>query len=251
MSTVDYTTVKNCLLESILLEIKGIEEIDYSAVNVSDAFKERIKRTVADDSRSSKKNGAKRITLILVAAILVSLSVMFAVSAEIRQAVADFFVNVHDTFTEFFITKENELDYSTTSNGSETNDDSLNESPPSTSFPITIETKYIPTYINENSFTQLDQAISPVSVFTVWSNGTEIVDLSQNTIVNNDTVIDAEDAEHQVKYINGLKVYFMLKNNIYFVHWVQYGYSFGLSADESLGWHEVEKIILSIEPVAK
>lgn len=249
MSTVDSLTVKNCLLESILWEIKEIEENDSSAINASDAFKKKIKGAIANDAKSSKMLSAKRITIMLIAAIIVSFSVMLAVSAEIRQAVVDFFVDVHDTFTEFFITKENELDSNVPSKGSEAKDDVLDKAPPSTSFPMTIETEYRPTYINEKNFTQLEQVVSPMSVFTVWSNGIEIVDLSQHTIVNNDTVIDAENAEQQVKYIDGLKVYFMLKNDIYFVHWVQYGYSFGLSADESLGWEEVEKIILSISPV--
>ncbi len=248
MNTIDNSSVKKCLLESILWEIKEIEEIDYSAVSASDTFKERIKNTITNNTKSSKKFGAKRITLILAAAILISLSIMFTVSAEIRQAVADFFVNVHETFTEFFITKENELNSNVPSKDSEANADVPDKTPSSTSFPMTIEVEYRPMYIDENNLIQLDHVAYSKSVFTIWSNGTEIIDLSQRIIVNNDTVLDTEDADHQVKYIDGLKVYCVLKNNIYFVKWVQYGYSFSLSADESLGWEEVEKIISSIKP---
>lgn len=250
MNAIDNSAVKKCLLESILWEIKEIEEIDYSAVSASDTFKERIKSTVSS-TKSTKKHSAKRITLILVAAILVSLSIMFAVSAEIRQAVADFFVNIHETFTEFFITKENELDYNVPSKDSEANADIPDKTPPSTSFPMTIEVEYRPTYIEENNLIQLKHAVHSKSVFTVWSNGTEIIDLSQRISTNSVIVFDTENADHQVKYIDGLKVYYVLKNNVYFVHWLQYGYYFSLSADESLGWEEVEKIVLSIEPVAE
>ena len=241
MRSISNVLLKECLLESTLTEIRAIEAMDYSEIKANDNFRKRIQHTIDTNERiKNKKCTPKKIVLIFIAAILVSFSIMLTVSANLRQAIADFFVSVYETFTEFFIVEENMLD--TNTQNTETT-----EKP----HPTIIETEYKPTYIDENGYIQIDRIDNANRVFTVWTNETVIIDMTQNTIDNTEMTLDTEDASHQVKYIGSQKVYFVLKNNIYFVQWIAHGYSFSLSCDEILGWNEVEKIIVSIEPVDK
>lgn len=238
MSNVNKAVLKECLFESILADIKEIEAIDYSSVKATDTFKERIKSTILEKRPVEKKITTKRAFIILVAAILVSLSIMLAVSAEIRNTVADFFVKVYDTFTEFFIVSEEQ----TNTTGNQNKDSTVKQTP------TTIETEYVPGYIEENNYVQLDRISSHTQVFSVWSNGNAIIDFTQDVIANNDITLDTENSKHQIKYIGEIKTYCVLKNNIYYIQWVDFGYFFTLSCDEALGWEEIEKIVLSLAP---
>ena len=241
MSLISNVLLRECLLESTLKEIREIEAMDYNEIKATDNFKKRIWHTIDTNNRIKKeKYSPKKVVFIFVAAILASLFAMFIISAELRKTVADFFVNVYETFTELFIVEGNVLD-------TNTQDTETTKKPN----PTTIETEYKPTYIDENGYIQLDKIINKGSVFTVWTNETVIIDMTQNIIEKTNMTLDTEDASHQVKYIGFQKVYCVLKNNVYFVQWVAHGYSFSLSCDEMLGWEEVEKIILSVEPVGE
>ena len=238
MSSISKSTIKSCLLESTMQEIKTIESMEYSAITATKAYRARINSTISNNTKAKRKNTPKKMFLIFVAAILISLAVMFTVSADIRQAVADFFVNVYETFTEFFVANENE-----------TINDTQNSTPSSKPNPATIEIEYKPSYIDENGYSEIDKVIQATQIFTVWTNGVEMVDLLQHTADNTGITLDTENTSYETKDVGGQTVYYLLKNNVYFVQWLEYGYSFSLSCDESLGWDEVEKIILSIEPV--
>ncbi len=241
MSTVNKAMLKECLLESIMAEIKEIEAMDYPDTKASDGFKERIKSTINADKTAKKKRFSKKVAIALVAAVVLSLSIMFTASAEIRQAVADFFVKAYETFAQLIIVENDETDTATP--------DSEQPQAPIT-YPTIIETEYIPTYIESNCYEQLDKIQNVQSVMYIWSNGTFIIDLMQGIIDSNDITLDIENSLHQTTYIDNKEVFYSLRNGIYTVVWLEYGYSFSLSCDEALGWEEVEKIVLSLEPVA-
>jgi hypothetical protein len=180
------------------------------------------------------------VIIAIVAAILVSICVMFTVSAEIRNAVADFFVKAYETFTQLIIVENSEGDKDVT-----------NETPtqPEVVYPTSIETEYIPSYIDDNNYIQLDKIANDVSVLTVWTNDAYIIDLTQTIVDKNDIAIDNENLLLQSKVIGDKEIFYFLKNGIYIVIWKDYGYVFNMSCDEILGWAEIEKIIVSLEPI--
>ena len=229
MSTINNAMLKRCLIESTYKEIAEIEALDYSYVRVSNSFKEKVKEIISVKEEPKRKAYPKKIAIILIASVLLSLSIMFSVSANIRNAVSDFFVKVYETFSEIFVNAE------------------YNEEAP-VEYPKTIEQVYQPKYITNNSFVEIDKMQDSLGVFTVWSNESAIIDLSQALVTNKPT-LDAEDVEYQTTYIGEKEIFYFLKNNIYTVVWIDYGYLFTMTCDECLGWAEIEKIIVSLEPI--
>ncbi|MBQ7226689.1 MAG: DUF4367 domain-containing protein [Clostridia bacterium] len=236
MSNIDSLTLKGCFLTSTLKEIEQIEALDCSSITASPEFKERIHSTIAPKPTPKRVHFPKRFTVIFVAAIIVSLTIMFAASATVRNAVVDFFVTVYDTFSELVITKEEPKETETAPSQNDI-------------YPSTIEVEYKPAYIDENGFTQLDKIADRIHIFAVWTNGTEIIDMTQSIIDANDVTLDTESSSLKTATIDGVSAYYMHKNGIYLVYWYEHGYFFSISCDDSLGWEEVEKIVSSISPV--
>lgn len=240
MSTIN-NLLKECLLDSIMAEIHQIEELNYSHITASENFNKKIKNIIT--AKSKKSLSPKKVVVILVAAILASLSIMFSVSAQLRQRAVDFFVEIYDTFAELVIIDKNDEVTNTENTDSSKTDSS---EPQQSSYPTSIETVYLPSYINSNNFFELDMVVNTFMTMGVWSNGEAIIDLTQS-VVDSTTSLDIENANHEVDYIGDKKVYFTLKNGIYTVSWLEYGYLFVMTCDEHLGWDEVEKIVSSLE----
>jgi len=228
MSTISKEMLKRCLFESTLDEIRKIEALDYSFVTASEQLKNRIKSDFETAKQHKKKYYPKKIALILVAALTACFLIMFSISAQIRTAVVDFFIEVYETFASFFI--EN---------------DANNENPK------TIETRYQPSYFHENDYTQINEFASLVKNISIWSKSSTTLEFTQYVIETNSVFLDTEDISYEVRYIGEQKIYYKIKNNIYTVKWLAYGYSFNLRCDESLDWEEIEKIITSLKPVTE
>ena len=219
--------VENALLEASLRRIRLIEAMDYPDITTDESYDNKIFDLIYGKTKE-KKRLPKRITLILVATLTICFLIMFTVSAQVRTAVVDFFVEVYETFASLFI-----------------EDNDINENP------TTIETKYKPTCFNNNDYKRVSQNTGNLSVLVVWEKYGSTISFSQHIIESNSIFLDTEDTSYQIKYIGEQKIYYTVKNNIYFIKWLAYGYSFNLRCDESLGWEEIEKIITSLEPVTE
>ena len=231
MSTVNNALLKDCFIKSTLLEIAEIEALDYNSIVPTEGFKEKIKNILHTPPR--KRTSTRRIAVILVAAVLVSLSVMFTVSAKMRNAVVnfvrDFFVEEHEDHSVFYVN---------TSTGSNA----------TVSYPEKIETIYIPTYVEQNGYTEIYYDLAIYSVATSWEKDGFFIDLMQSVVNEDGFTVDTENANYEIKMLDGMELHTTTKYGIYTVLWVEHGYIFSMSCDEALGWNEVEKIILSIAP---
>ncbi len=183
-------------------------------------------KTINNAERESAKARSKRITISLIAAVIICFSIMLSVSAKIRTAVVNFFVEIYDSFAVFFI------------------DDEECEEPSSV-----IDTVYEPTYFSENGYEQVSMVKNDFKIFTIWSNADITVDLSQYAIDENYIILDTEDMYYETAHIGDRAIYYTIKNDTYFVKWLEYGYSFNIRCDASLGWEEIEKIISSLQPI--
>ena len=219
--------VENALLEASLRRIRLIESMDYPDIVTDEEYDNKILDAIYG-RRKEKKRLPKRIALILVAALTVCFLIVFTVSAQVRTAVVDFFVEIYETFASFFI-ENNNVDEKSKS----------------------IEIKYEPSYFQNNSYTKIKETISSLRAFSVWSNHDFTIKFSQYVSKKSDIILDTENISYNIAYIDKQKIYYTIKNNTYFIKWISYGYSFDLRCDESLGWEEIEKIITSLEPVTE
>ena len=228
MSTISREILKRCLFESTLDEIRKIEDLDYSFVTASEQLKNKIKNDFETAKQNKKKYYPKKIALILVATLTICFLIMFSVSAQIRTAVVDFFIEVYETFASFFIENDEKIDN-----------------------PKTIETRYQPSYFHENDYTQINEFASLVKNISIWSKNSTTLEFTQYVIETNSVFLDTEDTSYEVKYIGEQKVYYKAKNKTHTVKWLAYGYSFNMNCNDSLSWEEIEKIITSLKPVTE
>ena len=228
MSTTDKAIFKKSLLECTLQEIREIEAMDYSAIRADEAFKSRILAVIDDAKRENDKTRSRRVTLSLIAAIIICFSIILSVSARVRTAIASFFVEIYDSFAVFFIDDK---------------DDSEDLTP--------IETVYEPAYFKENGYEQISSIQNNFNKFTIWANDNITIDFSQYSITDNYIISDAEELDYEITYIGERKVYYSTKSDMYSIKWLEHDYSFHLRCTSSLEWTEIEKIISSLEPISE
>ena len=224
MSTADKSMIGQCLFNSTLKEIRELESIDYSFIEASPSFKERIKSSIEATPRK-RKFYPKKLIVALVAIISMCFLIMFAVSAQVRTKVVNFFVEIYESFTMLFV-KEASTDDN----------------------PATIESIYEPSYMRENNYEKSKENINRLTAAIIWTKGDFTIEFSQSIIYENSIKFDTEAASFKTEIIGEQEVLYNVKNGTYIIKWLAYGYSFSLHCSEKLGWEEVEKIILSLEP---
>lgn len=224
MSTADKSVIGQCLFNSTLREIREIEDIDYSFIEASPSFKERIKSSIEATPRKRKLH-PKKLIVALVAVISMCFLIMFAVSAQVRTKVVDFFVEIYESFTMLFV-KEASTDDN----------------------PATIESIYEPSYMRENNYEKSKENVNMLYMSATWKKEGSTIEFSQSIIYENSIKFDTEAASFKTEIIGEQEVLYNVKNGTYNIKWLAYGYSFSLICSEELEWDEIEKIILSLEP---
>ncbi len=232
MSKLDKSALSDALEKSTLSEIYEIEALDYSQVTVTDRFKQRIKEP---KQKTKKKLFTKKIAVFFVAAILVSLSIIFTAFAGTRNAIFSFFVEIFEDRVEVTI-----IDNSTgTSPTNKEKDEVI--------YPTSIETEFAPEYIEKNGYLEIDKIKGPLSVYTVWTNGDMIIDFTQ-AIIESTLSLDSE-SEHQIIYIGSREVILSHKFGVYTAVWAEHNYLFTMSCDDVLSVDEVKEIIGSLTKI--
>ena len=224
MSTADKSMIGQCLFNSTLREIREIEDIDYSFIEASPSFKEKIKSSIEDTPRK-RKLCPRKLIVVLVAVISMCFLIMFAVSAQVRTKVVDFFIEIYESFTMLFV-----KDNSTEDN------------------PDTIESIYEPSYLSKNNYEKSKENVNMLYMTAAWKKEGSTIEFSQSIIYENYILSDTEDASFKTEIIGEQEVLYNVKNGTYTIKWLAYGYSFSIRCNEALGWDEIEKIILSLEP---
>ena len=226
MSTIDKSIVRQCLFSSTLKEINGIESIDYSFIKASEELKEKIKVSLEAPQRK-RKFYPKKLIIALVAIISMCFLITFAASAKFRSSVVSFFAEVYEDCTILFIKDTNENNY-----------------------PTKIETKYVPSYMNESNCEIINYFDGALQVEILWEREGSTIDFSQTILYEDKEItIDTENAEYGTRFIGEQEVFYTIKNGKCSVSWFAHDYSFFLSCNESLGWDEVEKMVSSLAPV--
>ena len=212
---------KKALFESTMKEIRAIEEANYPVIEMSREYDNEIYSAIKKSSFRVKRY-PKRVAIVL-AAILICLTMMMSISA-IRVRIIDFVVNIYEEYI------------------------CLSVEEPSENYPKTIEKIYKPSYIPEyyvkNVFSE-----QPLTIKNEWKYQHDVIYFYQHIITEEVIRFDNENSRYSTTQLEEFKIYYLLKDELYTVRWLSNGYSFTLFCPESLGWDEIEKIILSVEEV--
>lgn len=215
-----YDILKKALLDSTLKEIKAIEEADYPVIETDIEYDRKI---YSEIRKNKAKINRRNIRISILAAILVTLTMIMSISA-IRIRVVDFVVAVYEKFICLSIDEE------------------------AYNYPKTIETVYKPSYV-PNDHLEHNIVNKTTYIKTEYKNLFNTIMIYQYIISAKDIYFDNEYSDYTPVYIDDQKVYFTTKEGKYTVKWLANDYSFVLSCPEELGWDEIERIILSIEEV--
>lgn len=212
--------LKKALLDSTLKEIKAIEEVGYPIIKTDLEYDRKIYNEIG---KSKAKINRRNIRISILAAILVTLTLIMSISA-IRTRVVDFVVSIYEKFICLSIDEDEFIK------------------------PKSIENNYNITYI-PSGYNLHNKSVNQMYIQTKYCKDSYSIKLFQQVISIKNANLDNDYVDYTVKFVNDIKIYYTLKNQKYTIVWLNYGYSFMLSCPEKLGWKEIEKIILSIEEV--
>ena len=164
--------LKRAFLE---VEIKKLNEFDASSEESFDYSEDFIRRMNSLIKQRKKPywkyiNTAMKRVAVAVIAVIVLFSTSMSISA-IREPVVDFFIKIYETFTGFF-----------------TDDENIKASD-------TIEKVYQITQLPDG-YVLKNQSDNKVNVQTTWTNGNDILILSQTILKNNNIKLDTEKKEY-------------------------------------------------------
>ena len=221
MTNSQIEVLKIALLNVEREELKLLDSLPDENYEFSDEHKTRMKRIVDKYDRSNKTM-PKKLSIILVAAIL-AITLIMSISA-IRIPVINFFVEIYESFISIFVDSDGANDATKT------------------------QEIYTPKYIPEH-YQQSQNFSDDYNIQTTWKNtadNSEII-INQCKLSTSQSYIDFENSDYIEYVISEQKFYYVVKNgNITFL-WHCEQYLFTLSCPETLGLEEIEKIICSME----
>ena len=221
MTNSQIEVLKIALLNVEREELRLLDSLTSEKYEFSAEHKARMKRMV-DKYEHSNKTMPKKLSIILVAAIL-AITLIMSISA-IRIPVVNFFVEIYESFISIFV------------DSNETNDTSV------------IQEIYTPQYIPEH-YQQSQTFYDDYNILSTWINKIDNskININQRMLSELQSFIDFENSDY-IEYSTGQqKVYYMIRNSTIMVIWCNEQYFFMISCPETLGLEEIEKIICSME----
>lgn len=219
------------LYQDTVEELEMIEAKDYSFVKADEPYRKRINEIMEGKEKRKCKLNAKRWTVIVAAAILASIIVIFAVASRSCSAKVDFKMSMHEKYADLYITGDNLA-----------------------LMKKEIKESYTSPFFEQEGFVHAHYpSRGIVSVKTVWERDDlekEII-LTQLPAYNYCACVDIEDVPWETKYISDKKVMSRLKLGVYMTIWIEDGYVFNLIVPKELGWESVEEIVKTMQPISE
>lgn len=221
MTNSQIEVLKIALLNVEREELRLLDSLPNENYKFSDEHKARMKRMVSKYEHSNKTM-PKRLSIILVAAILV-ITLIMSISA-IRIPVVNFIVEIYENFISIFVDSDDN------------------------NHTAKIQEIYTPQYVPEH-YHKIKSFSDEYNLQTTWvhENNDKKIFMSQNALNTSQSFIDFENSDYTEHLINNQKIYYTLRNDIITIIWTNEEYLFMLSCPETLGLEEIEKIICSME----
>ena len=225
----DFKLFRQALIEAMDEKSRMILEKYPETPVYSKRYIRAMNRILSGQRKPSAKTSGrispkKRLIAALVVAVLLLLGGLTVYAK--REAVVEFFEQIHEKFTRAFYRKEQE-------NG--------------TDFPDTIEEERIPTYVPEG-FVLQDYQSSLFTVYVVWQNEDESITFNQDIIgaVYN---LDNEHSSFTTICIGDYIVYAKQNESMNTYIWNDGIYSYSLDCPASLVFEDVSHMILSVSKI--
>jgi hypothetical protein len=165
--------------------------------------------------------GIRKSLAVAFAAALIIATGILSVSAA-RTAVEEWFVHIYESFTEIF-SAQADVDKK----------------------PDSIETPYTPAVLPEG-YRKVDEFLAQSERKLTFENGIGERIFFIQTPLSSKTTIDTENAEYEMREIDGVSCFFTQKNGKICVYWNNDEYAFSLILPESVGVEQCSMILVSV-----
>jgi hypothetical protein len=209
--------IRSALTAYAMAEIRAFEALPEVPFEPSESYREGIERIHESYLRMQARISKRKLIALLVAAVIIVTSITACVY---REEIKNFFVGLFDDHAHFEIGET---------------DSKL------------IETYYFPTYIPEGYVADERSDTDDRMVNIFYTKGIYFIAYHQSAKSNYRGNLDTEGAEYDIITVGGQQIHRTYKNNTYSMIWETERYVFGLTCHDSIGWEEIEQIILSIE----
>ena len=197
MTKRELSVIKQAFMDIDGYEARRLKAFPSKDIINIDEFDKRMLSVADKHSKSKAFSTKKLIAAIIAAALLLSA----AISAyALREPIKDFFIERFGTHDHY----------------------SYDAVVPSE----VKEGIYEPTWIPEN-YVEIEHSETTTSVFSMWSDGTEMIMLSQD-IITTEGVYDTEGIEYEEITIDNIKYRYLYKNGNTTLLWLSEKYSFML-----------------------
>jgi len=219
--------LKEALLEEDLREMAIIDALPDEEFVFSEKYKTEMQKLLNRHKKYTHNTNRfipKRLVGVLVA-ILITLTLMMSISA-IREPIVKFIVNVYESFISIFVENEDNTP------------------------PETIEEIYMPSHLIEGFHIQTTNNYKTLST-TIWADdNNKNIFLDQAVLKDSyQTFLDNDSKYYKKTEINLCNVYYIEKNNSYFIVWSNGEYMFKMLFPSTIDFSEIEKVIESMEVV--
>lgn len=216
--------LKQVLIDYDNAETKYLEHIAAGSAKITDEFRNKLLAIPKNSKKQqfTPSNSIRYKKILATVAIIVAMLLVLTLSVSaIRETVFDYIEKIYETCLTLFITS------TSTAGGN-------------AFIPQTIH--YMPDGYIQNSIVRTQASESQY-----WVGESELIlfhQATRQTALTN----DSENIEFSYKYIGNSEIRYFSKHDTYNLYWDNGGIFFTLTCPVSLGWDEIEKIILNIQP---
>lgn len=206
--------IKKALLDAEMIELEAIEKLKCDAVHTEE-FLTRTEGLI-EEQRPVRFSYRRVAAVIIAATLLIALCVpAIAYREPIGELLTDIF--------------EKHIVFSQNPDGA----------------PDEIKTIYtlndVPTEYEEDLY-----LLSDIDVYTVWSNGDNIITLQQTLLKNGTVKLNTEDRDYHTRTIGNLTIHCTYRYNCKYALWSDGEYVFIFGSTAEMSWQEIERAILNV-----
>ena len=219
MNDMQTEMIKKALNDVDTIEIRKLSSLPETPFTPSVGFINKVNELINNErkrERSLLKLSHQKKVAILVASVMILILTLTA--CIFIEEIQDFFISIKKEAIGFVSsTDEN----------------------------ITTSEKYKFTYI-PSGYVLIDTLKTDSTFLCVYKNDTHYLSIDQGSM-SSCVNMDTENGNYQTTIINDYTIYYTYTKNTYSLIWKNHTNVFGITCHESLGWDEIEKIILGVK----
>ena len=220
MTAVQTEMIKKALNDVDAIEIYKLSSLPEVPFTPSVDFIDKVNKLIDSDRKREcsllKLSHKKKVALLIASAMILVLTLTACI---FREEIQDFFISIKKE-TIGFVSSTDE----------------------NTTTSATYRFTYIP-----SGYVLTDTLKTDATLLCVYKNDTHYLSIDQGSI-NSCVNMDTENGSYQITVINDYTIYYTYTKNTYSLIWKNDTDVFSITCHESLGWNEIEKIVIGVVP---